>query len=543
MRRCDTCCRSAQYPDLQGLKRVAWRMRGMVSDGLWAQYFDFESPNGLERLHSAESKARRTYAREAIDRLVSSPVKALRSAGVTGAVVFDRVAFLREPGGFSIASFRDGVLVDPDFEWDPWLEGLPLRRSAKELGELLLLLVVRELAIAMSKWRGDPVDLRGKPVPQWTFEQGVEGACPQVEAELRACVAALPRTSLGRLFNDIAKALEFERVIASAARWMIAGWQDTARAYQCLESLQGVAEAHHSHRGSGLIAVAITIAIEARQAPESVDAAVGSLREKSSMNGVSRVGWRLLVNSTSRYWNQVLRDGCTEPAVWVALLLGQASPNQRLPKPREVRHIVDAAFEAGVECELRHVPPQIWRALRERVEGRKVACEPDLQDVLAWAARMGGAMPKTTRRATWTSLRRHAVEYALSQFDCGSIDCDPGVLARVRHDGIVAHRISNVESLDKMATLMRNCLAGYREDLQVGRAIFYLATKGSRRAAISLARDGKGGPFIVDQVKGPANVPAAPCFEALAPHLSYLWIEHHRSITHATEGLHVPNPA
>jgi hypothetical protein len=287
--------------------------------------------------------------------------------------------------------------------------------------------------------------------------------------------------------------------------------------------MSGVVQAHRARRDRSLIANAIAMAFEKRAPPDSVTSAVKWFREFTAENGVNLVGWRLLLESPLGYWSRLLRQGHDETAVWVALLAGQSCTTPRLPSQFEVRHLVALAYENDVEKVLQHVPPQIWRSLLMQIKGRKRANLTEVSDVLAWAARTGGSMPKTIRRARWSSLRRHAFEHALSRVDCANLRRSLTAHAIVKKNGVVARRITNEGALDQLALVMRNCLRQYAVEVEAGNAVIYFALQGKQRAVILLKQSEPGGAWWAEEVKGPANLPAEHSFVEFAWELCTLW--------------------
>lgn len=494
----------------------------MVSESNWAHFYDFDSSQGMERLAAAEQLARWAYAKQAINDLLTLPVRAIRSDQVACAVVFGQVAFLFEPGGFAVASYEHGVLKDADGFGGAWLEGLPIRRSIGQLKELILELAVAKVAYAMSQWRGEPVDLRSNPHMAWALEVS-DSKRFELEAELRTCLDETPKRVFVRLFDEMAKALAFDTRVASASCWMLLGEQDIGETYQRLQRVAGIAQAQRARRVKSLVANALALAFERGEAPEDVSWALRWFREMATENGVNRIGWRLLVDSPLAYWRRLLREGYDETKVWVALLVGQSSFPPRLPNQAEVRRLASLVVENDVERLLCSVPPQIWRSVLKQMRGGKGDDWTEVSDVLAWAARTGTLMPKTVRRANWPSLRRHAFEHALSRVDHGSLIRPLTAHEIVAKWGIVARRITNAAALEQTALIMRNCLSQYASEVESGCVAIYFAVKEKQRAVIMLLQSEPGGSWCVDEVKGPANLPAEHRFQEFAWELCTLW--------------------
>lgn len=495
----------------------------MASNVAWAQFYDFDSPEGLHRLSAAERRSQRAYARDVIKDLLKIPVKTLRSGPVTCAVVFDRVAFLSEPGGFAVAAYKKGVITDADFMACDWLEGLPLRRSIAELKELILELAAPRVALAMSEWRGEPVDLRSNPHAEWALPRMSDEEPFGLEVDLRACLAEIPKTVFGQLLNDMAKVLAFDRSTASASCWMMLGEPDTNYTYQRLRRVSGVPEAQRAPHARSLIANAITMVFERHEAPASVTSAVRRFRELAIETGVTRIGWRLLLDSPLRYWSRLLRNGHDETKVWIALLSGQALATPRLPAQGDVCQLADLAFENGVEKALKCIPPQIWRSLLIQAKSRRRGNREEVSGVLAWAARTGEWIPKTIRRARWSSLRRHAAEHLLSRIDNANLVRPLNAHALVTKQDIVARRITNEAALEQTALVMRNCLRQYANAVESGAVVIYFAVRGKQRAVIMLEQSEPGGAWWAEEVKGPANAPAEQHFIELSWELCRLW--------------------
>ncbi len=474
-------------------------------------------------MKSAERSARRAYVRQVIDDLLGIPLKVIRGNKISCVVLCDRVAFLSEAGELSVASYRHGVLCDYDFSMGDGLEGIPVRRSPRDIKQLISELAVPGVAAAMAEWRGEPVDLRSNFHSSWTMVGPSENGEPELAADLRQCLDEVPRRIWAKRLNEIAEALGIDKVIGFASSWLLVGEQDAAVAYTKLRAVSGLAGAQRSRPDRSLIANALSMAFARRIQTDDVYGAVRWFRTFAFEQGVNRIGWNLLLLSPLAYWRQLMHDGHDENALWLALLAGQACTPPRLPSIRSVRVLRQLAFELEMEDGFDQVPPPIWRSILERIGRCRMDSSMEVSEVLAWAWRNGKVIPKNIRRASWSTLKRHAFEDSLNKIDEVNTARSLSMHTAVKRDGAVARRIVSADALARVAVVMRNCLSTFACEVESGSVVIYYAIAEGRRAAIMLMRAFPGDVWIVKDVKGPADRPAGSRFERLSIEICALW--------------------
>lgn len=474
-------------------------------------------------MDAAERSARRAYVSQVIDDLLSIPLKVIRGNQVACAVLCNRVAFLSDAGELSVASYRHGVLFDYDFSIGDGLEGIPIRRCAKEIKQVMFDLAVPQVAAAMAEWRGEPVDLRMNCHSNWALETPSGDGEPEFAADLRTRLDEVPALVWRKWLNEIADAVGIDNTVGSASSWMLLGELDSAVAYSKLRDVSGLAEAQRSRTGRSLFANALSMAFARRADTTDVHGAVKWFKTFASVQGVNRIGWNLLLHSPLSYWRRLMRDGHDDGAVWLALLAGQASLPPRLPSTQTVRLLRQIAFEMEMEDGFDQVPPPIWRSILEKMSRRGRDASMEVSEVLAWAWRVGKAIPKNIRRASWSTLERHAFEDALNQIEQVNAARSLSMHATVKLDGVVARRIVSADALGRVAIVMRNCLSTFASEVEAGSVVIYYAVEQGRRAAIMLIRAFPGDVWVVKDVKGPADRPAGKCFWNLSIEICALW--------------------
>ena len=494
----------------------------MVVHSAWANLYDFDSPDGWARLEAAERAVLADYSKHVVEELLARPIVVFRASGACCVVLFGELAFLGEDGGISVAKWRDGVLSDYDYSELELADGLPLRRSRRELKQLLFELAIPRLLSALSDWRGEPVDMRGSGGSAWSLGKPAGVSPDAVVSALRRCLDATPDAHWTELFNEMTNALEIDRTLAAASCWMLLGETDTAQSYKKLLGLAGVKASQRSHENRALIANALAASFAEGHKPESVDASVRWFRKAAFDQGVNRLGWHLLIGSRLQYWRQLMHAGYDALLMRLALLAGQAALPPQLPRVSVVRLLERLTSLVGAEEHIQNIPLQVWRTLLE-VLANSSSTMMDAAEVLDWAARTGKDMPKTLRAARWQTLKHHAFEYSLAKLDESNASPGRGRHARIAKNGVVARRILSADGLQRVASIMQNCLINYQTQMESGEVILYFATRDEKRAVVMLHRSLEQKAWELAEISGPSNREADHCFKDLPGELCARW--------------------
>ena len=143
----------------------------------------------------------------------------------------------------------------------------------------------------------------------------------------------------------------------------------------------------------------------------------------------------------------------------------------------------------------------------------------EIREVIHWAAALGAGIPKTVRNAAWETLLRRATDHLVVETFTDPGFCTPQRPIRFECGGASLFELTTERSVQTIARLMSNCLAGMWHEIQSGVVKIFFAILDSERAAIALRRRSNGGEWFVDEIKGPSNQSPDRRFKEIAARL------------------------
>ena len=449
------------------------------------------------------SRARRAYLQVALDRCLQHPFQVHRRLGSVCVVVFGVIAFVNRRGMVSIARHERGLLIDLEAAPHDCIDELPVRPTAQGAQAIATQAIIHDAARSLGEWAGEPVDLRSLDQSDWSDYAGTGHEFDNLFAEATQLVDAIPSAKWRAIAVAVPRLLGIDLALVKASRAAQLGALSALEIY------------HHAHRcglqhlrddeATPQVLVAhILCATHARPLfMANLQTGAMWLQRELQQEGVTPLGWRLLLDSPIGYWRRAFRSGGYDLQLTrLTLLVGQKLSPPRLPPLEFAAAAHDIAWEHELGDRMRHVPPQVWRTLVALHEETPAVCKEVMGEILPWASSVGAGMPAPLRQAGYRTLEQHALAHLLDHVPDAPVAIPRPTIHRYQEQEGHARELVTAEAVTLVGRMMGNCLPILWPEIQAGRMRAFFGVWREQRIVIGLRPNPEGPGWRVNQIEG-----------------------------------------
>ena len=448
-------------------------------------------------------RARKAYLEAALEQCLRQPFQVHRRLGSFCVVVFGVIAFVNCRGAVSIARHEQGVLMDVDTAPDECVEELPVRPTVQGIRTIAALAIVREAARALGAWAGEPIDLRSLDQSDWSDFVGKGEEFDNLFAEAAQLIEAIPSFKWRAIAVAVPRLLGIDLALVKASRAAQLGDLSALEIYHQAHRC-GLQHLRDDEATPQVLLAHILCASHARPSyMPDLQTGAAWLQRELQQEGVTPLGWRLLLDSPIGYWRRAFRSGGYDLQLTrLSLLIGQKLSPPRLPPLEFAAAAHDIAWEHELGDRIRHVPPQVWRTLVTLHEESPAVCKEAMAEILPWAAQVGFCMPAPLRQAGYRTLQQHALAYLMDHMpDAPVATHSPTGHSYQEQEGHVRELVT-AEAVTLVGRMMGNCLPALWPEIQAGRMRAYFGVWREQRIVIGLRPSPDGAGWRVDQIEG-----------------------------------------